>query len=68
MYRVFLALVNVNPISSINQDDSIVAGKFMDILNSNRRVFALELPCGWSSRVVRSRDRGRHHKSLESCR
>jgi hypothetical protein len=47
------------------ENDSIVGGESMDILNGNRRVLNVKLPFGWSNRIVRCGKSRRHHKVLK---
>jgi hypothetical protein len=36
------------------ENNSIVGGESMDVLNGNRRVLNVKLPFGWSNRIVRA--------------
>jgi hypothetical protein len=47
------------------ENNSIVRGESMDILNSNRRVLNVKLLFGWSNRIVRCGKSRRHHKILK---
>src|ERR1700738_112832 len=50
---------------SITENNSIVRGESMDILNGYRRVINVKLPFSWSNRIVRCGKSRRHHKFLE---
>jgi hypothetical protein len=52
-------------IYQLAENNSIVRGESMDILNGNRRVPKIKLPFGWSNRLVRCGKSRCHHKSLK---
>src|SRR6201989_2987102 len=51
---------------SITENNSIVRGESMDILNGNRRVLSVKLPFGWSNSIVRCWKGSRHHKFFKT--